>query len=67
MLESIFHKVPPRSCIVNRNKILAAKAAGPASATSALEAEVDRLVYTLYGLTEEEIKVVEGKDEKTRV
>ena len=26
----------------------------------ALEAEIDRLVYTLYGLTEEEIAVVEG-------
>lgn len=30
--------------------------------TSALEAEIDRLVYALYGLTEEEIKVVEGKE-----
>jgi hypothetical protein len=27
----------------------------------ALEAEIDRLVYALYGLTEEEIVVVEGK------
>jgi len=27
----------------------------------ALEAEIDRLVYALYGLTEEEIAVVEGK------
>ena len=26
-----------------------------------LEAEIDRLVYDLYGLTEEEIAVVEGK------
>jgi hypothetical protein len=26
-----------------------------------LEAEIDRLVYKLYGLTEEEIAVVEGK------
>lgn len=26
-----------------------------------LEAEIDRLVYALYGLTEEEIAVVEGK------
>jgi len=29
--------------------------------TSALEREIDRLVYGLYGLTEEEVKVVEGK------
>ena len=27
--------------------------------TSALEAEIDQLVYQLYGLTEEEIKIVE--------
>lgn len=29
--------------------------------TSALEREIDRLVYGLYGLTEEEVEVVEGK------
>ena len=29
--------------------------------TSALEAEIDRLVYGLYGLTEAEIATVEGK------
>jgi hypothetical protein len=28
---------------------------------SALEAEIDRLVYQLYGLNEEEIVLVEGK------
>ncbi len=28
---------------------------------SALESEIDRLVYQLYGLTEEEIRIVEGK------
>ena len=28
---------------------------------SALEAEIDNLVYALYGLTEDEIAVVEGK------
>jgi hypothetical protein len=27
----------------------------------ALEAEIDRLVYALYGLTDEEIAVVKGK------
>jgi hypothetical protein len=27
---------------------------------SALESEIDRIVYQLYGLTEEEIKIVEG-------
>jgi hypothetical protein len=33
--------------------------AAPAD-TTALEAEIDRLVYALYGLTEEEIAIVEG-------
>ena len=30
--------------------------------TSTLESEIDRLVYQLYGLTDEEIKIVEGKE-----
>ena len=30
--------------------------------TSALESEIDRLVYQLYGLTDEEIRIVEGKE-----
>jgi len=29
--------------------------------TTALESEIDRLVYQLYGLTDEEIKIVEGR------
>ena len=40
--------------------ILAAKAADPADDVTALEAEIDRLVYQLYGLTPEEIAIVEG-------
>jgi len=43
------------------NSVLAAKCANFAADTSNLEAEIDRLVYGLYGLTEEEIKIVEGK------
>ena len=31
------------------------------SQINATDKEIDRLVYVLYGLTEEEIKVVEGK------
>ena len=27
--------------------------------TSALEAEIDKMIYELYGLTDEEIKIVE--------
>ncbi len=41
-------------------RILAAKQADPAADTRALEAEIDGLVYALYGLTEEEIGIVEG-------
>jgi hypothetical protein len=43
------------------DRILSAKQANPKANTSALESEIDRLVYELYGLTEEEIKIVEGK------
>lgn len=32
--------------------------------TSEIEAQIDTLVYDLYGLTEDEIAVVEGKNEK---
>jgi len=42
------------------DRILETKAANPAADTSALEAEIDRLVYQLYGLTIEEIAAVEG-------
>ena len=41
------------------DEILAAKRVG--TDTTAQEREIDRLVYQLYGLTDEEIKVVEGK------
>jgi len=30
--------------------------------TSALESQIDQLVYKLYGLTEDEIAIVEGRD-----
>lgn len=41
-------------------QILAAKRQHPAADTSALESEVDRLVYGLYGLTGEEVGIIEG-------
>ncbi len=41
-------------------RILDAKSADPSTDTSALEREVDERVYALYGLTEEEIRIVEG-------
>ncbi len=42
------------------DKILEIKCSDTSADTSALEREIDRLVYGLYGLTEEEVKVVEG-------
>ena len=43
------------------DQILAAKKIDPNTNTTALETEIDQLVYQLYGLTEAEIKIVEGK------
>jgi len=40
--------------------ILSAKKENHAADTSAWEKEIDSLVYKLYGLTDEEIKIVEG-------
>ena len=41
------------------NQILNAKRAAPDADVSALEAEIDQRVYELYGLTPEEIAIVE--------
>ena len=46
------------------DQILASKAKDREADTSVLEAQIDQLVYKLYGLTEEEIAVVEGTGEK---
>ena len=43
------------------DRILQAKTADPAADTTAEEAEIDRLVYALYGLTEAEVAAVEGR------
>ena len=40
-------------------QILSAKKANPDADVSALEAEIDQLVYSLYGLTREEIAIIE--------
>ncbi|MBB1125422.1 Eco57I restriction-modification methylase domain-containing protein [Thiospirillum jenense] len=42
------------------DQILAAKANNPKADTSALEREIDQLVYALYELTPDEIAIVEG-------
>ena len=41
------------------DKIIATKQTNTSADTSALESEIDRIVYQLYGLTDEEIKIVE--------
>ena len=46
-----------RNCV---RSIMRKKEENPAADTSALEAEIDQLVYELYGLTEEEIALVES-------
>ena len=43
-------------------KVMTAKELLSSAETYALESEIDRLVYQLYGLTDEEIKIVEGKE-----
>ena len=42
------------------DQILQAKAINPATDTSVLEAEIDQLIYQLYGLTDQEIATVQG-------
>jgi len=62
-------KIPPITStnkpIINQiealvDKILAAKKQNPQADTSGWEKEIDRLVYRLYDLTEEEIEIIEG-------
>jgi adenine-specific DNA-methyltransferase len=43
------------------NKILEKKQKSPTADTTALEHQIDELVYKIYRLTEEEIKIVEGR------
>ncbi len=45
------------------DRILSAKKSNPLADTTSLEHEIDRLVYDLYGLTEDEIRIVEGGKE----
>ena len=44
------------------DRILTAKKKDSNADTSALESEIDQLVYKLYGLTDDEIAIVEGRD-----
>jgi hypothetical protein len=42
------------------NSIINSKKNNPRSDTTKLENEIDEIVYKLYGLTDDEIKIVEG-------
>lgn len=46
--------------LMNNHQILAPKQSDPNANTSDLEQQIDRLVYELYGLSEEEIKIIES-------
>ena len=58
--------IPQNQPIANQiitlvDQILSAKKQNPEADTSQLEREIDQLVYKLYGLTEEEIEIIERK------
>ena len=55
----IANKEQQRSITLLVDKVLEKKKMNSLTDTSALESEIDRLVYDLYGLTEEEIKIIE--------
>lgn len=57
-IPSLQQELDPLTALVTR--ILALKRSDPQADTRAEEAEIDRLVYGLYGLTEEEVRLVEG-------
>ena len=62
----IFEQIPVKTIsdetpfIEKVNQILAAKKLQPTADTTVLEKEIDQLIYQLYDLTEEEIKIVEN-------
>jgi hypothetical protein len=47
--------------IVLVDQILTDKKSNPKADTSELEKEIDKIVYELYGLSEEEIRIIEGE------
>ena len=49
-----FHEIAPIA-----KRIISIKQSDPTASTTALENEIDQIVYALYGLTEEEIQVIE--------
>ena len=53
-------QIQQEKIVVIVDQIMKSKQNNPAADTSALESEIDRLVYQLYGLTEEEIAIIEN-------
>ena len=53
-------KAEQRPFVALAEDIIAAKAANPAADTSKMEAEIDKMVYALYGLTKGEIAIIES-------
>jgi len=51
-----------QSFITLVDQILTAKQKDPDTDTSALESQIDQMVYKLYNLTPEEIAIVEGRE-----
>jgi len=54
-------KLNHKKIVEHVDQILSLKKADPNADTSALEKAIDKLVYELYGLTDEEIRIVEGE------
>jgi hypothetical protein len=52
--------IEKRKLITLVEEIIKARQSNQQANTSALESEIDHLIYQFYGLTEEEIKIVEG-------
>ena len=50
-----------KNIIVKVDEIIAIKEQNPKADTTALEKEIDEMIYKFYGLTEKEIRVVEGR------
>ena len=55
--DNVYNNQQPIIRLVDR--VLTIKNQAPSADTSALESEIDRLVYQLYGLTDEEIAIIE--------
>lgn len=63
-----YYELPVKICDLSQQKViidcvdrvLTTKELSPSADTSALELEIEQLVYKLYGLSEDEIKVIEG-------